>query len=924
MNLRLSLICIVAGALGACGGGGGGSGPSSGNGGPQPTAGDRVSLSATNSVALVPSVTNTDLDFFVTNPSTSAANGVALTVALADGLTRAGVECTATGGATCPSDRSTMSVATLPGGATLHFRMSVIVAAGMSGTLSSTGTVVASNDNVSNNNSASVAITAYSADLNVIGATDATEFFSGNSVPYSLTVSNAGPDAALDVELQNALSSGQTLIALTCEASGGAICPTATGPVMTIPILPSGGSLTFAVTAQLSMDVIVSVSTTFRATSRGDASLSNNTATVSAKTRIPTSTNSPSFVMLQSDTGDYVGGGRNYSYTRENAVIELYKQDERLVVKVTGDEKWSGDFYMPSHLGQIEPGTYTDLRGTHDAATGGMVWRGEARACSANTNWFEVDEVVYAAGEIASIDLRFEQHCSGMAPALRGQIHWVAGDETRPPGPVNPPPVGLWEPAPGVTPASGNYVYIQSDPGDFIGQGRTETYTQANSILQVSLDSGVLQIGMTGDRSYGAHFKAMSPLTRIEPGYYPNAQGWPFGNPAVGLLSFLGDGRGCNGMGWFVIDSMAISGDELIALDMRFQQQCGIDAAALRGKIHWRADDTTQPQGPQVPPPAGLWVPPAGAVPATGNVVYLESDAGDYIGGGLTAVYTPLDSVIDVNGAGFSTAGNRFQLTVTGNEEWTGYFQAMSTLPDLQAGYYGNLLGFPWHNPATGGISWYGEGRGCNKASGWFVIDSVTYSGGALTAIELRFEQHCEFRTAAMRGMIRWSAADTRQPTGPVNPIPMNLWTPPIGATPATGNYFYQVSEAGEFIGQGQTYLYTPLDAVFQLSAAGNQLNIEVYGDERWSGYVIPMVPLTQLEVGYYDLPRGNNIAKGQISWHGQGRACGANAAGWFAIDEVTYNAASLASINMRFEFRCSATAPALRGKLHWRADDPT
>jgi hypothetical protein len=27
--------------------------------------------------------------------------------------------------------------------------------------------------------------------------------------------------------------------------------------------------------------------------------------------------------------------------------------------------------------------------------------------------------------ELIAIDLRFEQHCEGAAPALHGQIHWV-------------------------------------------------------------------------------------------------------------------------------------------------------------------------------------------------------------------------------------------------------------------------------------------------------------------------------------------------------------------------------------------------------------------------------------------------------------------------------------------------------------------
>jgi uncharacterized repeat protein (TIGR01451 family) len=922
MQLRLLVMLASAGMLTACGGGGGGGSE------PGPAAsGDRVSVTASGSTAPVPSIANTDLDFVVANPGTATASDVALTVTLGAGLTRAGVQCFATN-ATCPSDPNVMQVAGLPPGGSLRFRMSVIPQAGASGTITSTATVAATNDQVTSNNSAQVDLTVYSADVSVIGSASASDLFSGSSVNYSLTISNSGPDAARDVELENTLSSGQSMTAITCTASGGATCPAATGATMTIPSLPSGGSLTFSVTSQLSMQAIVSVSDTLRITSRGDANVGNNVTTASATTRIPVSPDSPSFMVLQSDVGDYVGGGGSYSYSNQNAVFEVFETSPGVLsLKVMSDEDWNGSFYMPQGVAQMQTGTYTDLIGApfHDPATGGFELGGGSRACGPHSDWFKVDDVVYAAGQIVSIDIRFEQHCGGSAPALRGQLHWNANDATRPPGPVNPPPTGLWEPAPGSTPPSGNYVYTVSDPQDVVGQGRTDTYTQANAVLTARSEAtGELTFSAIGDQHYGATFKAMVPLTRIEPGYYPDVQRWPFGNPALGMMSVFGPGPGCNELsGWFVIDTITFSGADVTALDARFEQHCENRTPALRGKIHWRSDDPTQPAGPQVPPPAGLWAPPAGSVPATGNVVYLQSDAGDFIGQGMTKVYTPLDSVIEVGGGGMTPVGNRFQLTVRSDEEWTGYFQAMNTLSDLQPGYYGNLQQFPENNPTVGGISWNGEGRGCSDATGWFVIDSVTYSGSALDSIELRFEQHCEGVTAALHGLIRWSAADMRTPLPPQVPPPSNLWSPSSGATPASGNYVYLQSEAGDFIGQGETHLYTSANADFAMSTAGSQLNVEVdiAGALTWGSYFIPMVPLTQLQVGYYGDLTGHNIAKGLFSWYGNGRACG-SPSGWFVVDDVSYASGSLTSIDLRFEQHCEGAVPALHGKIHWRFDD--
>jgi len=81
----------------------------------------------------------------------------------------------------------------------------------------------------------------------------------------------------------------------------------------------------------------------------------------------------------------------------------------------------------------------------------------------------------------------------------------------------------------------------------------------------------------------------------------------------------------------------------------------------------------------------------------------------------------------------------------------------MNSITELEQGYYGTLQRYPFHNPAKGGLSWSGNGRGCNSLSGWFVVDSITYVGGTLSAIDLRFEQHCDGDTPALNGKVSWS-----------------------------------------------------------------------------------------------------------------------------------------------------------------------
>lgn len=138
--------------------------------------------------------------------------------------------------------------------------------------------------------------------------------------------------------------------------------------------------------------------------------------------------------------------------------------------------------------------------------------------------------------------------------------------------------------------------------------------------------------------------------------------------------------------------------------------------------------------------------------PAPSYSVQLQSDAGDYIGGGRSYAYTPANSVMIV-----TANGNRLNLRVAGADEWLGEFQLPSSLGSIQPGSYTNLQRYPFHDPAAGGLEWTAEHRGCNQLSGSFTIDRATYTSGKLTAVELRFEQHCEGMAPALRGTVRWS-----------------------------------------------------------------------------------------------------------------------------------------------------------------------
>jgi hypothetical protein len=623
---------------------------------------------------------------------------------------------------------------------------------------------------------------------------------------------------------------------------------------------------------------------------------------------------------LTSDSGDYIGAGQSYSYTQADSLVTVSANGGHLSISVSGDESWSGEFQLPNTYTQLAVGVYTNLERYpfHDPAVGGLSWTGEGRGCNTSTGTITINDVVYNGTNLVGIDLEFEQYCDGGSAALRGSIYWDANDATSPPGPAAPP-AGLWEPGAGVTPATGNYVYLESQAGDYIGQGGTYLYTPADAVITVSDAGGRLAVSINGNEGWSGDFQVMSSISFLEEGYYGDLERYPFHNPVKGGLSWSGEGRGCNRLtGWFLVDSVTYNGDTLTAIDLRFEQHCEGGGPALNGEIHWDVNDTTSAPGPVVPPPAGLWQPAAGVTPATGNYVYLESQAGDYIGQGGSYLYTPADSVINV-----SANSAYLDVSIDGDENWTGNFQGMDSLMRIEVGYYGDLQRYPFHNPVKGGLNWSGEGRGCNTLTGWFVVDSVTYAGTTLEAIDLRFEQHCEGGGPALHGAIHWDANDTTAAPGPVVPPPAGLWEPAPGVTPASGNYIYLQSVPGDWVGQGLAYLYTQADAILSVNSTGARLNVGVDGDEGWSGTFQGMNSLSLLEVGYYgDLQRYpfHNPVKGGLTWYGEGRGCN-TLTGWFVIDNLTYNGSTLTAIDLRFEQHCDG-GPALNGEIHWDAND--
>jgi uncharacterized repeat protein (TIGR01451 family) len=138
-------------------------------------------------------------------------------------------------------------------------------------------------DPIQTNNSATDANESASADLSVTKTDGNTTYTPGGSTTYTVTVHNAGPDDAVNVNITDTAPADGTISGWTCTASGGAVCPNASGSgdiAETATILPANGELVYS----LDMDIDAGASGTFINTASVDSDTpdpdeDNNSAT---------------------------------------------------------------------------------------------------------------------------------------------------------------------------------------------------------------------------------------------------------------------------------------------------------------------------------------------------------------------------------------------------------------------------------------------------------------------------------------------------------------------------------------------------------------------------------------------------------------------------------------------------------------------
>lgn len=475
------------------------------------------------------------------------------------------------------------------------------------------------------------------------------------------------------------------------------------------------------------------------------------------------------YFYVQSDPGERLGKGLVALQTNSTARIDANVQGNVLTFDVRGVHDWQGNFIAKLGQNQFVSGEYANMETypSQIAAGGALSVYGDGYVNNNPKGWLVIDNISYVSGKLAAVDLRFEQLGLDDAGMLHGQLHWQANQSNNFIGPMLQAPNTFWHPRLGRTPAIGNYVYLESDRSDFVGDQPSYSYTPLDSALTVKAVGNTVDFNVSGDENWHGRFVTMGNLNQIQVGYYSGLSNSEYGNPAKGNFSWSGNGHGCNtATSGVVVDKATYTNGQLVELQLRFEQHCENEPGAMRGEIHWAANDLRQPAGPTAPVPSNLWHAPAGILPTSGNYLYVTSDLGDPIGAGMTDIawlmtsqdtkFTTSTSAMRGNEAYFRFGAESSNKKVG---DWTGEFQAMVGIKQFQVGFYDRTLRYPFQNWAFGGLSWRANGVGCNTSTGWFAIDKVTYVENRITSIHARFEQHCEFAWPALRGELNWEAS---------------------------------------------------------------------------------------------------------------------------------------------------------------------
>jgi hypothetical protein len=331
------------------------------------------------------------------------------------------------------------------------------------------------------------------------------------------------------------------------------------------------------------------------------------------------------------------------------------------------------------------------------------------------------------------------------------------------PAAADTPSAPFWAPAAGVVPVAGNSFAITDDPAHTTVADGVVVQTDTTTDFTVGTASDGTTEFQFRDTSWTFLRLGTADRGRLQVGTYEDTH-WRSGSAQ---LRYTADGHSCGEpIGRLQIRRADYAGSTLERLDASFEQRC--PGTTTHGELHWDAQAEIPPAPNPGPIPDGLWEPPAGATPESGNYTYVSGylppvipGSGDLLlpGGvswGLEAPDAPPSSRLSFYGLDGD------------NAIVTGTLIGPTREGGLRVGLYDDLDGWQNANPVVGGLATTVHGYTCpGTIDSWFAIDELTRVGREITHITFRFERTCDHwndggdHYDVVRGKVNWNAAPT-------------------------------------------------------------------------------------------------------------------------------------------------------------------
>ena len=304
-----------------------------------------------------------------------------------------------------------------------------------------------------------------------------------------------------------------------------------------------------------------------------------------------------------------------------------------------------------------------------------------------------------------------------------------------------------------------------------------------------------------------------------------------------------------------------------------------------------------------------------------GTFLDFQSQPGDYIGQGLTQNFSPIDGHFTAR----SNYDNGISLSFTGNDNWNLDFSAPGNVP-LTLGTYTGAMRFPFQNAGSPGLSISGAGRGSNTLTGQFNVTNLVYgTGGTVQQFAASFEQHSEGATPALFGQVSFDTTTATATAAQIrNAIQLtsdqrNRLLPFASALGNAPTGIYMSSQAGDYIGQGQTIVLNNF-SISGTVTSGVHINYSGAPGVFWSLDFTPPSGLGLISGDYGSATRYpfNSPTKPGLNISGNGRGSNTLTGDFEVLDSSFGPTGNIQSLDLLFEQHSEGAQPALFGLVRY------